>query len=283
MGCGRAPMLSEIQQTELTPSELVNAAGRVFAVFDERTQDSGNISYGVEAATGRFFIKTAGSPSATAPVLSYSARVELLRNVISIHERVRHDALVPLRNAIESPVGPLLVFDWIDGELLGTTRERRSDPTTAYVRFRRLPVVEVLAALDGIIDLHRAFAESGYVAVDFYDGSLLYDFAASRIHVIDVDSYHRGTFVNRMGRMFGSTRFMAPEEFELGAEIDGRTTVFTLGRAIFELLTDPLTAEFRGAPAIREVAEHASSLSPSDRYSSVSEFADAWRQIRSFE
>jgi hypothetical protein len=33
-----------------------------------------------------------------------------------------------------------------------------------------------------------------------------------------------------MGRLFGSTRFMAPEEFELGVMIDQSTTVFTLGR-----------------------------------------------------
>ena len=34
------------------------------------------------------------------------------------------------------------------------------------------------------------------------------------------------------GRMFGSTRFMAPEEFEKGHVIDERTTVFALGRTM---------------------------------------------------
>jgi serine/threonine-protein kinase len=36
--------------------------------------------------------------------------------------------------------------------------------------------------------------------------------------------------------MWGSSRFMSPEEFELGATIDGSTNVFTMGAVSFELL-----------------------------------------------
>ncbi len=36
-----------------------------------------------------------------------------------------------------------------------------------------------------------------------------------------------------MGRMFGSTRFMASEEFELGALIDEQTNVFVMGRRLW--------------------------------------------------
>ena len=48
--------------TKLAPPEFLASAGRVFARFD--TQDSGNISFGVETAEGRFFVKTAGTPTA---------------------------------------------------------------------------------------------------------------------------------------------------------------------------------------------------------------------------
>lgn len=269
------------RETPLTPLAFISEAGRVCAIFDERTQDSGNISYGVETADKRYFIKTAGSPTVTRPFLPYQARVDLLRNVVRLHERVRHAALVPLRNVVESPDGPLLVFDWVSGELLGAPFESRSDPSTAYVRFRRLPVQRILSALDEVIDLHRELASWGYVAVDFYDGSLMYDFEASRVHAIDLDSYRLGPFVNRMGRMFGSTRFMAPEEFEFGAEINERTTVHALGRTVFELLTDPLTALFRSPTLLRVLAERASARLPAARYRSVAEFASAWREARS--
>ena len=40
-------------------------------------------------------------------------------------------------------------------------------------------------------------------------------------HVVDLDHYQLGAFSNEMGRMFGSSRFMAPEEFELPADPAG--------------------------------------------------------------
>jgi serine/threonine-protein kinase len=42
-----------------------------------------------------------------------------------------------------------------------------------------------------------------------------------------------------MGRMFGSSRFMAPEEHVLGAPVDTRTTAYVMARTAQILLTDP--------------------------------------------
>jgi serine/threonine-protein kinase len=122
----------------------------------------------------------------------------------------------------------MLVYEWVDGELL---RAAEDDADSAHARFRRLPVAERLRMLDGLYDLHASLAGLGYVAADFYDGCLIYDFADKALHVVDLDHYQQGPFTNEMGRLFGSSRFMAPEEFELGAQIDERTTVFNLGRA----------------------------------------------------
>ena len=276
---GRRLLLTS-RETSLTPHDFLCSAGHVFVIFDERTQDSGNISYGIDEAGHRYFVKTAGLPTAARPFLTFDARVELLRNAARLHRRVRHPVLVPLRNIIESRDGPMLVFDWVPGELLGAPRESRSDPSTAHVRFRQLPVERILAALDDVIELHRVLASAGYLAVDFYDGCLLYDFETSQIHAIDLDNYHAGRFVNGMGRMFGSTRFMAPEEFELGAEINERTTVHTLGRCVIELLTDPLSGSFRGPATLSALAAMACSRSPRNRHRSVAEFAAAWHELR---
>ena len=263
----------------MTPSEFVSAAGRTFVTFDERTQDSGNVSYGVEAEGRRYFVKTAGSPNSSA-LLSHQDRVALLRNAVRLHQSVRHPALVPLRNVIESSHGPLLVYDWAAGELLAAPAVNRSDPATAHFRFRRLPPAQILSALEVVFDLHCALAVNGYVACDFYDGALLYDFDAARVSVIDLDHYQLGPFVNHMGRRFGSTRFMAPEEFEPGTEINEATTVHTLGRTILHLLTDPVEGSFRAPEAIRQVALRASSPLPEARYQSVSEFVRAWQAAR---
>lgn len=62
-----------------------------------------------------------------------------------------------------------------------------------------------------------------------------------------------------MGRMFGSTRFIAPEELQLGALIDERTNVFVMGRTALVLLSDgTLDAEaFRGSRALFQVVARA--------------------------
>jgi hypothetical protein len=279
---GRTETLLTAHRTQLSAHAFISASGREFSVFDARTQDSGNVSYGVEIEGRRFFVKTAGSPAVTGTALSHAERVALLRNATQLHRTIHHDVLAVLRNVVEAQDGPLLVHDWIEGELLGAAREQRTDPASAFQRFRRLPVPAVLKALDEIIDLHRHLASRGWIAVDFYDGSLLYDFQTGMLHVIDLDNYHFGPFVNRVGRMFGSTRFMAPEEFELGAPIDQRTNVFMLGRTVLELLSDSTRpVAFRGPAELLAVARRATSLQPDDRHASVGEFAADWTAARS--
>jgi serine/threonine-protein kinase len=227
--------------------------GEVFARFDR--QDSGNISYGVRSGELRYFVKTAGA----------SGSAELLRNAAVLAQSCSHPLLVPLRRVIESPHGPLLVYDWFDGELL----DRRAE---ASQRFRALPSLP--RWLTAIFDLHVVLADAGWIANDFYDGCLMYDFQANELRVIDLDLYRRGPFRNEMGRLFGSTRFMAPEEFELGALIDERTTVFNMGRAAFVFLGEP--DGFRGSPAQLAAARIACQADPARRFASLRAFRDAW-------
>ena len=57
----RHPLL-DVERIEQAPDIYLNAVGSVFAVFDERSQDSGNISYGVEDRAGTLFCKDSGTP-----------------------------------------------------------------------------------------------------------------------------------------------------------------------------------------------------------------------------
>jgi serine/threonine-protein kinase len=255
------------------PAEaFLRSIGDVFAVFDARTQDSGNISYGVALGGQRYFVKTAGS-------LDHAARIALLRNAIDLARSCEHPCLPVLHAVIEAPAGPLLVYGWVDGELLGAPAARRADPACALQRFRALPVREIERCLDAVFEVHRRLASAGWIAADFYDGSLLYDFATTALHVIDLDHYHRGPVRNTMGRMFGSTRFMAPEEHELGAQIDERTSVYTLGRTALVLLSDGTEQAFRGSPARLEVVRRATQPDRDRRYASVADLDDAWRRF----
>jgi hypothetical protein len=49
-----------IDRIESDPEAFLATLGEVFATFGPRTQDSGNVSYGVRVADQRYFVKTAG-------------------------------------------------------------------------------------------------------------------------------------------------------------------------------------------------------------------------------
>lgn len=262
-------MLLTADRTDLPPHAFVSSHAEVFAVFHSAPPHSGNVSYGAQFGEERLFIKTGGSPTDPEPFLSFDARVALLRNAARLARSVSDGTLPQLRNVIESAEGPLLVYDWVDGELVGVPREARTDPASSFARFRALEPNEQAAALDAVLRLHVKLAARGWIASDFYDGSLIYDFAHRRIHVVDLDSYSDAPFTNEMGRMFGSTRFMAPEEFQLGARIDERTTVFTLGRTIDQFLS-------LGAHGVSPLIERACHPDPESRFQTVAELYDAW-------
>jgi serine/threonine-protein kinase len=178
---------------------------------------------------------------------------------------VTDPALPELLRVIEAADGPLLVYAWVDGELL----HRSAAGGSAFARFRALEPSEQISALDAVFRLHVRLAGRGWIASDFYDGCLIYDFGARRIHVVDLDNYRDAPFTNEMGRMFGSTRFMAPEEHERGARIDEQTTVFAMGRAIQQLLPATPTA-------IASVAERACASERRLRFASMAEFHATW-------
>lgn len=261
----------DVAAIDVEPDSYLASVGDVFARFE--TQDSGNLSYGVRAGERRFFVKTAGRIDDPVPVLSHAARVELLRNAAQL-ARVSHASMPRLHRVIESPAGPMLVYDWFDGESLHARRADRDDPASAYQRFRALPVEHIVACLDIVFDLHLVLVRAGWVAGDFYDGCLLYNFSSSELRTIDLDAYHRCPCVNTMGRMFGSTRFMAPEEFTLGSTVDERTTVFNLGRTAFVFLGEP--GAFRGSPTQLAAAVRACEAEPERRFATVADLATAW-------
>ena len=259
-------VLLTTKSTDLVPPDFLASIGDVFARFDR--QDSGNISFGVETAEGRHFVKTAGPPGGGGLPLAHKDRVALLHNAERLAREVPHPALTRFERSIPSAWGPMLVYGWVEGEHLHALRERRDDPDTAWQRFLALPTSDRLAVVRTLIDLHVELAKRNWVTGDFYDGCLIYNFPSKSVHVFDLDSYHQGPYRNNMGRMFGSTRFMAPEEFELGRAIDERTTVFALGRTIAIFLSD--------LNALSGVVARACATNPNARYSTVAELARAF-------
>ncbi|MGW0705175.1 serine/threonine protein kinase [Streptomyces sp. NPDC002643] len=253
----------------------LDVVGEVFRVFGK--QDSGCLSYGVRlpGSGERWFVKTAVT----------GAGREAMERGWAFHRAVRHPVIVPQTHRIEvrHNGGSLaVVMPWRDGEVLYHPGERGTGDRTAakspMSRFRALPLPRVEAAFARVLEAHLAVEAAGHVAVDLYDGAMLYDFTAHELHLVDLDEYRPGPFTLRTERLPGSRRFMAPEEFRRGAVIDIRTTVYALGRAA-RLLLDAGDEEraWRGTPAQLAVLARATHPGPPERFASVREFADAWR------
>ena len=177
-----------------------------------------------------------------------------------------------LEAVVEATDGVVIVQDWFDGELLRSPAARRDDPGEACSRFRALPFAEIVAALDTILDVHVALERAGWIAGDFYDGCLMYDFDERIIKLIDLECYHRGPFVNEVGRLPGSSRFMAPEELTTDALVDGRTTVHNLGRMLEIFLTSG-----HPCPELETVTNRATADEPDRRQASVAALQVEWR------
>ena len=202
--------------------------GKVFKVFDG--QDSGNICFGVADGGKRYFVKFAGAPTARACVSAEEAAANLKRAVPTYRD-LAHPNLINLINAEEIGGGFVMVFDWVDGAC-----QHPMYPLSRK-KFLRASMETRIKIFEDILAFHAHAMSKGYVAIDFYDGSILYDFGNARTMICDIDFYAKKPYINQMGRLWGSSRFMSPEEFTLGAEIDEITNVYGMGATAFALFS----------------------------------------------
>lgn len=261
--------LADVARGENPKRELASF-GEVFAVFEE--QDSGCLSYGVVVEGARWFVKIAPTGSTAA----------LLRSAVRFHHAVRHPVI--LAPALFADLGSRagIVYPWVAGSVLyhptRSHRPSRTDPASPIRAFRALPLPIVSRVVDDIFDAHLAVATAGYVAVDFYDGCMLYDPATTRIRLIDLDHYRPGPFTVGPQLLPGSTRYLSFEERTAGAVVDQRTTVHTLGRTGLILMDEGDGEQaWRGTAAQRRVLIRATSSDPAERHESVEQFVAAWR------
>ncbi|WP_313639637.1 serine/threonine protein kinase [Paenibacillus sp.] len=259
--------------------------GKVFKVFDQ--QDSGNLSFGVEKEGQKYFVKFAGAKPLTYDGNPQDAITRLIE-AIPLYKDLRYEALITLVSHFEVGSGYVAVFDWFEGECLHshwlfTGEAKLSHPESPFYRYKQLSVKKRLASLDVIFSFHEHVELQDYVAVDFYDGSILYNFTSDETRICDIDIYRLKPTVNDVGENFwGSTRFKSPEEFILGAPIDEVTNVFNMGATAFVLLggaTDRSFAKWEASQALYDVALRAVCPEREQRYRNVAEFILAWDKV----
>lgn len=252
------------------------AYGEPFVVFDQ--QQSGNLCFGVQGREGKLFLKVAGAETTRSCVAPEEA-VRRMREASVVWRDLAHPALLRLLEDRPIAGGYLQVFEYFEGRCMG----RQYDD---HERFLRLPLEEKLNIYQTILEFHDHVNRCGYVAIDFYDGCVMYDFDAHETRLCDVEFYQRMPVINEMGRMWGSSRYMSPEEFTLGATIDERSNVYTMGQTAFQLLgggTDYALGKWQASKALHTVALKAVKERREERYPSVGAYLAIWNETRKIE
>lgn len=265
---------------EATPLEWLAPYGQVEEVWDGLI--SGNLVFRVMGPYGRLKVKYAG-----ARTVNYGGRpedaVRRLKAATGVYS-IRHRAMPELLacGEVNGGEGFAAVFRWIEGESL----HPYPPDDRPWTDLRRQPRAVLLDMLDGVIDLHCALARSGWVQGNFRDSNLIYSRDMGTLAFCSLDGCLRLPAENDIGRPHGSSRFIAPEEYEPHAVIDERTTVYSLGMLIFMMLGNRDTRALKDwtmSPGLYEIARRCVREDPRERWQSLGALQSAWRMQVGFE
>jgi len=249
--------------------EFVHEYGTVFKVFDD--QDSGNLCFGVaDSQERRFFVKFAGAPTVQY-VGQLDDAIASLRRSVQVYRDLAHPSLIRLVRADEVGSGFAIVFDWVDA--ICAHRMFEDD----HRRFKALPMDVHARIFRDVLVFHTWVAERGYVAIDFYDGSIMWDEGASQTVICDIDFYERAPVWGRPD-MWGSPRFASPEERVDGAVVDEVTNVYHMGATAFCLFADGDRSPEAWPLGVHlyEIIRRATSDDRAQRQQSIKQLLDEW-------
>lgn len=284
----------EFKLKEYQDFSWLNNYGKVFSVIDET--GSGCISFGIEKDSKRYFFKIAGAKTVEAEI-SEKESIILLKDAIKKYKVIKHPYLIKLVDSFAINEFFVAVFEWAEGECLfdhWNFNMYKANPSldTPIKKFKRLSIDKRINVVEKLFSFFETFIESGYVAVDFYDSSIIYDFESDLVTFCDIDLFRKIPSINDLGEdYFGTKRLKAPEENELGATIDELTSEFTLGAIIFDMFSDVKNIEERYEKGIfvpnnienfellknvYNVLIKATSYNRNNRYKSIKEFHNAF-------
>jgi serine/threonine-protein kinase len=140
--------------------------------------------------------------------------------------RLRHPNIVTIFDAGEHDGRPFIAMEFVRGETLGSLIRRQAPLSLS----RRLELIE--GACAGLAHAHR----SGVVHFDIKPDNLMLD-ESGTVKVLDFGIarvLQSGLLVTR--QLGGTLRYMSPEQID-GQPLDHRSDVFSVGCALFEMIT----------------------------------------------
>lgn len=207
--------------------------------------------------------------------------------------RLGHPALVRVFDFGWTNRGdPFLVMEFVQGETLAS-KLRREGPIPAIKAVQTLlPIADGLRLAHERSIVHRDIKPDNILLAADPLGRVqpkLLDFGIAKVGHAPINGK-----LTQMGAVLGSPEYMSPEQAQGLDEVDGRSDVWSLGIALYELLTgdvpftgnnynammqsiinDPLEAPRVVDPELWSVLSKGLAKSPDDRWASMSEFGEA--------
>ena len=285
----------EFKLREYQDFSWLKSYGTVFNVIDET--GSGCISFGIEKNKKKYFFKIAGAKTVEAEI-SEEESIKLLKEAVQKYKDIKHENLIKYVDSFDYKDFFVVIYEYAEGLCLfdhwNFDRYKRTKEITPMMKFKMLPLNKRLNVVYKLFSFFKIFINAGYVAVDFYDSSIMYNFENDNVTFCDIDLFRKSPTINDLGEnYFGTKRLKAPEENSLNAPIDEKTNIFTLGAIIFDIFSDVKNIEkryelgmfiqnekesFELSDELYNILIKATNYSRESRYNTIKEFHTQWNK-----
>ena len=185
----------------------------------ERFEARGLLGRGATGAVWRAYDRVIGETIAVK--LLPTGSLERIGREIRLARRISHRNVVRIHDLVDTPSGPAIGMELVDGVPLGGLLGRERLPLSAAIRIGR-------QLCDGLAAAHA----QGVVHRDLKPANVLVD-AAGRIKIADFGLAELTG--GGEGKLAGTPSYMAPEQ-TTGAPVDHRTDLWAVGVILYEML-----------------------------------------------
>jgi len=202
------------------------------------------------------------------PTLAAALGAELFLAEIRTTARLQHSHILPLHDSGDADGLLFYVMPYVAG---GTLRQRINHETPVLLDEAVRIVRDVASALD-------AAHQRGVIHRDIKPENILLSDGTALVADFGIALAVSAAAANRVpmsSAIFGTRRYMSPEQAAATDSVDCRTDVYALGVVVEEMLTRARTGGVEIPDAIDVAIAQARSTSAKDRFVSAGEFAAA--------
>ena len=254
---------------------MENYAKSLGSIFEKfLSQDSGNICFSIHTEKNPIWIKFLDLEK---------TKINNLQEVINFYNSCQSPLIAKNWKLFRVNDKYVMQCEWIPGIVINSPNENGNHYKAAYRKFMNLSFKIKIDAYNKILHFFEWLESENIIIEDFYDGCIIYDFEKNDTYLCDLDHLHQGLYKLEKERQYGSSRFMAPEEFKKGSVIDFTTNVYTMGATGFVLLNDNNRTknDWMQNIQIYDLLIKAVSENREQRFQSIKEMNSIWAEIYS--